>query len=205
VSLNLPALPVTVKPAAMQVSMTDASEAAEAISGREPELKLSGLATAPGRTMSSLRPLQLRGWFPAMQLAPALVFAGVWWWDRRRRFLEAHPEIVLRRRARRALHQEWAALRKAASLGDTSRFAACAVTAMRVACAPHYPAEPRALVSTDILPLLPASDPGIQAAVRQVFAAANADRFASEPADAKDLLALRPEVDRVLAQLEAKL
>ena len=104
------------------------------------------------------------------------------------------------------MHREWAAARKAAALGDTSRFAVCAVSAMRVACAPHYPAEPRALVSSDVVPLLDATQaPNGANVVRQIFAAADAERFAELPAPAKDLLALRGEVDRVLAQLEAKL
>jgi hypothetical protein len=76
---------------------------------------------------------------------------------------------------------------------------------MRVACAPHYPAEPRALVSSDVLPLLPEADAAIQVAVRQVFATANADRFATAPENTSDLLSLRADVDRVLAQLEGKL
>ena len=76
---------------------------------------------------------------------------------------------------------------------------------MRVAGAPHYPAEPRALVSTDILPLLPDSDAAIRNAVRAVFATANAERFAMAPRENNDLLALRQSVDRALSQLEAKL
>jgi len=206
VPLNLPSQPVTVKPSAVPVSAIDLAEAEAPTSGREPEPRLSGLSTQPGQTMASLQPWQLQSWFPVVQLAPAFLFAGLWWWDRRRRYLEAHPELVLRRRARRALHHEWAALRKAASLGDTSRFAACAVNAMRVACAPHYRAEPRALVSSDVLPLLDETDGSNGAeVVSQIFASANADRFNTQPSDAKDLLALRGDMDRVLAQLEAKL
>jgi len=203
--LNLPALPLRVTPSPFPSRANELAEADQAAPTREPEPALSAPATRPGRAVSRLQPLQSRSWFPSLQIAPALLFAGLWWWDRRRRFLEAHPEIIARRRARRALRREWSALRQAASHGDTSRFATCAVNAMRAAGAPHYPAEPRALVSTDILPLLPAADETAHNAVRAVFATANAERFAATPAIAKNLLALRADVDRALSQLEARL
>ena len=77
---------------------------------------------------------------------------------------------------------------------------------MRAACAPHYPAEPRALVSSDVVPLL-AEGQGANLAgvVRRIFAAADAENFAGVPATTTDVLALRGELDRVLAQLEARL
>jgi hypothetical protein len=209
VDLSLPSVAVSVKPGQVPVDPMATAGLDDAGAKGEPAPKLGELTTSPGRTMTGLVPFQRRGWFALAQLAPALFFGGLWWWDRRRRFYEAHPEILLRRRARRALHREWAAVRKAASLGDTSRFAACAVNAMRVACAPHYPAEPRALVSSDVMPLLDAAAGanGINATqvVSRIFAAANADRFNTQPADARDLLNLRAELDGVLAQLEDKL
>jgi hypothetical protein len=205
VNLSVPPVAVTVKPGVAPVDAAALEQAEGYAPSPEKEPRLSGLAMSPGRTMKSLVPLQQRGWFPLVQLTPALFFAALWWWDRRRRYLAAHPEILLRRRARRALHREWAAVRQAASLGDTPRFAACAARAMRVACAPHYPAEPRALVSSDVLPLLSGSSGSASEAVRRIFAAADADRFAPQAAEAKDLLALRPELEQVLAQLEEKL
>lgn len=205
VELNLPSLPVTVKPSSVPVNLQDLAEANAPLPEREAEPKLSGLAAQPGKTMSSLKPWQMRGWFPMVQLAPALLFAGLWWWDKRRRFLAAHPQIVLRRKARRALRREWSAVHKAASVGDTSRFATSAMSAMRVGCAPHYPAEPRALVSTDVLPLLSESDAAAHNAVLAVFATTNTERFAGGTLSSNNLLALRTDVDRVLAQLEERL
>jgi hypothetical protein len=205
VALDLPSLPITVKPSAVPINLDDLTEATAPAVGAEAELKLSGLATGRGKTMSSLQPWQQRAWFPLVQLAPAFLFAGLWWWDRRRRFFEAHPEIVLRRRARRALQREWTAVRRAASVGDTPRFAASVVSAFRVACAPHYPAEPRALVSTDVLPLLPPAELAVHDAVRAVFAATNAERFAASQTPPADLLALRHELERARTLLEEKL
>ena len=78
---------------------------------------------------------------------------------------------------------------------------------MRVACAPHYPAEPRALVGADILPLLPEPDrsgrPG--EVVRRFFGVTDATRFATAPPNPADLLPLQPDLERVLQQLEARL
>ena len=115
--------------------------------------------------------------------------------------------MVLRRRARRALRRDWRALRRAAHAADAPRFAAAAVSAMRVACAPHYPAEPRALVGGDVLPLLPESDrcgrPG--EVVRRFFAVTDATQFGTAKATAPELLLLQPELERVLEQLEARL
>ena len=209
VDLSVPALNVTVLPGATPVDTAALMETnAPAIAG-EKEAKLSGIAMTPGRTMAGMIPVQRQIWFPLMQLVPGCALVALWAWDRRRRFHEAHPEVLLRRRARRALHREWAAMRKAAALGDTSRFASCAVSAMRVACAPHFPAEPRALVSCDVAQVLDGTHTthamnGTDV-VRRVFAAADAERFAVEPEPVKDLLSLRGEVDRVLAELEGKL
>lgn len=78
---------------------------------------------------------------------------------------------------------------------------------MRVACAPHFPAEPRALVGADVLSILPEPDragrPG--EAVRRCFDVTDATRFATASADPAQLLPLQPALERVLEQLEARL
>jgi hypothetical protein len=205
VDLTIPAVPITVKAGAQPAEMQAWVQLEATADGGEQEPALSGLAATPGRRARSLAPPHRGPWF--LQLAPALVFAGLWLWDRRRRYLERHPDVVLRRRARRALRREWRALRKAAQSGDVPRFAGCAVSALRVACAPHYPAEPQALVGGDVLPLLEPAQREARAGetVRRVFSVADAERFAPHPADAGELLSLYPELERVLEQLEAKL
>ena len=205
VDLTIPPVPITVKPGTQPADVQAWAQAEVPTVAGEKEPVLSGLASSRGRTAHSLAPPQRRGWL--FQLAPALVFAGLWMWDRRRRYLEQHPDVVLRRCARRALHREWRALRKAAQSGDAPRFAGCAVNAMRVACAPHYPAEPRALVGGDVLPLL---DPAQREArlgkvVRRIFSVTDAGSFGANPVDVGELLLLRSELERVLEQLEAKL
>jgi hypothetical protein len=206
VDLTIPALPVTVQPGLVAAELpAAASGRAGATSDQEPVL--SSLAAAPGRTSWGLVPWQERAWFPLMQFAPAAMFLGLWWWDRRRRYLEQHPEILVRRRARRALRRERRVLEAAARAGDARRFAAAAVTALRVASAPHYRAESQALVGSDVLPLLPQLDCGPRSneIVRRFFAVTDAARFATEPGEATELLALRPELESLLEKLEAKL
>ena len=121
-------------------------------------MKLSGLAAAPGKTVASLQPLQLRGWFVGVQVAPAIGFLALWQWDRRRRFLEMHPEIVRRRQARRALRREKCKLQRAVADGDAAAFVRHAAAAMNIAVAPHFPANPQALVCGDVLAQLELAD-----------------------------------------------
>jgi len=208
VDLTIPPLPVTVRPgraaADWQAILQESATTGEA----EETLKLSGLALAPGRYAASLAPLQSQSWFPLVQLAPAAAFIGLWGWDRRRQFLEQHPDILRRRRARRALRREWRAVHRAARAGDVPRFAAAAVSALRVACAPHFPAEPRALVGGDVLQLLGSSEGtngSAVVAVRRLFSAADAASFAVGAESPADLLVLEPELEQILQRLEERL
>jgi hypothetical protein len=178
--------------------------------GRDEEIvALSGLAKGPGRSAGSLIPLQQQAWFPFLQLAPAALFGALWLWDCRRRHLELHPEILRRRYARRALRREWRTARQAARSGDAPKFTTAAVNAMRAGCAPHYPAEPRALVGGDVIQLLAAGEharPEREGEiVRRFFASADAAEFNGEKEDGRELLGLRPELDSVLEHLEQRL
>jgi hypothetical protein len=143
-----------------------------------------------------------------LHLLPAGTLLGLWLWDRRRRFLEQHPDIVLRRRALRALRRERRTLERAASARDSVRFAATAVNAMKVAVAPHYPAEPRALVGADVLTMLPEQERSgrIGQTVRKLFSREDEFCFAvAKPGDATGVLELKPEIEGVLDHLEARL
>lgn len=201
VELNVPALPVTVTGGSLPTefqSMADEQNAAPP--------KLGGLARTPGETAATLTPLQLRGWQVALPLLPVLALLGLWRWDRHRRFLAAHPEIILRRRARRALRREKRKLQKAARASDAAAFASHAVNAMKIACAPHFPAHPQALVCGDVLAQLDETQRAGRAgdSVRQLFAAVDT-QFAPSPGPAENLLARQADVDGVLRSLEEKL
>lgn len=174
---------------------------------REPELKLSELASTPGKSAASLVPVQLQGWFGWVQIAPAALFGALWYWDRRRRFLEAHPEVVRCRLARRALRRERRAFRQAASNGDAEGFVRRAVAALQIAAAPHFPAAPRALVCGEVLSLFNAAEQGGRTGevVRQLFAREAAQAFAAKAEAGMPMFDLRPELENILMRMEARL
>lgn len=208
VDLTIPSLPVVVESGRMAADRRPLAQARKlAAKTEQDELTLSGLSAAPGPAARSLKPLQQRVWFPLMHVGPGMVLLGLFLWDRRRRYLEQNPAIVLRRRARRALQRQRRALRRAVRSGDAGQFAVIGVSALKVASAPHYPAEPRALVGADILPLLPEADRAGAAgeAIRRVFAAADALEFGPTAPAWDSLLSMHPGLERALAILEAKL
>jgi hypothetical protein len=215
VDLSIPTMPITVRGSSVPVDLAALRKASEDTSDTNREPVLSSLASEPGRGIASLTPLGQRPFFPLVQVAPAAALIGLWSWDRRRRYLEKHPHILLRRRARRALRREIRRVDQAIRAGDAREFASSAVNAMRVACAPHFPAEARALVGSDVLSIL--NQPAASAAnghslpetaavlVRRFFDAADASRFANKADDTRELLALRPQLDVVFNELEARL
>ena len=205
--LTVPSLAVTVLPGTVSAADLQAVIQAEKTAGdSEKQPSLSALATSPGLA-GGLVPVQMRPWFPLIHLVPASALFGFWYWDRRRRFLEQHPDIVLRRRALRALRRERRTLSRAAQTRDATGFAAVAVKAMKIAVAPHFPAEPRALVGADVMTMLSADQRLGRSAqiVRHLFSRADASRFGAVPVDSGELLNLRPEIEAVLDQLEARL
>lgn len=206
VDLTIPALPIEVM-AGLATAEAQAFAQAAAATTNDTKLKLSGLAAQPGATASSLVPLQLRRGFWVGQLVPLLGFAGLWFWDRRRRFYELHPEVLVRKRARRALRRERRALQQAARDGDAARFANRAVSALRVAGAPHFPATPRALVGRDILELFGEPERAGRSGevVRKIFAVTDAAQFSPATKELSEVLTLQPELEQILDQLEAKL
>ena len=205
--LTIPSVPVTVRPGVAPGDLPTLLQAGSLVVETEKEPVLSSLATSPGRMAGRLALAQQQAWFPLAQLAPAALFAGLWGWDRRRRYFEQHPDLLLRKRARRDLRRQWRAVRQAAHAKDAPRFATAAVSAMRVACAPHYPAEPRALVGSDVLALIRETGGNGRAGdvVRRFFTVTDAARFATAGGDAAELLVLEPELERVLQQLEERL
>ena len=205
--LTIPAVPLTVEPGVVPANLTALRDFENASGEKEETLTLSGLSASRGKTALSLIPAQQRAWFPLVQITPALAFFGLLAWARRRRYLDANPHVLLRRRARRRLRKEWRIAQKAARAGDAARFATATVSAMQVACAPHYPATPRALVGSDILELLGngSSHAEHSDAVRKLFSATDASQFAGNSAAAVDLLTLQPQLERVLQQLKERL
>ena len=213
VDLTIPPVPLSVKPPlggplarASSTAPAPSNSQADEPSTREPEYVLSCLAESPG-WVSSLVPLQRRGWFLALQLLPAFALAGLWGWDRRRCYLETHPEVIRKRQAQRGLRRQLRLARRASVARDPAGFARGAMNALREACAPHTAANPEALVCADVLQEMPTQDRQGPSAelVRRLFAAADAFRFGGPVSDGHDLLALQPDLERLLAKLRARL
>lgn len=197
---NIPPVPVRIAPGGDTHARQTILAARTAAETSTPDLVLSGLATVPGASVSTLLPLPLRPWFPLVQIAPAIAFLALWAWDRRRRYLAAHPGLVARRRARRALRRERRALNAALNASHATEFERRAVRAFQVACAPIVGAEPTALVRADVLPVLKGQGASAEEleAVRQLFAASDADAFAPHTGHRAEILALAPELNRAL-------
>ncbi len=207
VDLTIAAVPITV--VSNEAISSEASAAVQAENTLEAEQKksLGELAASPGRTTGSLAPLQLRGWFPPVALLPVLAFGGLGMWDRRRRYLEHHPEIVRRQHARRELRRVKRALKISAAANDAPAFTRGAVNALQVVCAPHYPAEPRALVGGDVLEILSVTERAGRTGelVRRIFAAGDTASFATTATGDAGLPGELPALEEVLTVLEARL
>jgi hypothetical protein len=212
VDLTVPPLPINVAPAPVSTAQATLPPESPHIatndsSADEKELSLAGLAATPGVRVSTLIPLQQQPWFLAGQLIPAAALGGLWAWDRRRRYLREHPEILRKRRARRGMRRQLRLARRAAGARDAAGFARGAAEALREACAPRDAANPAALVCADVLQELPVAEqqgrPG--EVVRRLFAASDALRFGGSAGDGSGLLALQPELEQLLEQLEARL
>jgi hypothetical protein len=157
----------------------------------------------PGRAAHRLTPAHQQIWFAAVQLLPATLLGGLWFRERRRRFLEQHPEVVIRRRARRAIRRHARRARTAARRRDTRGFLDHAIQGFREACAPMAPADPRALVCSDILSALPAHLPKepVTTVVTKLFTSATQWRFNNVQPGQDELLGLAAEVDQQLNSL----
>jgi hypothetical protein len=175
--------------------------------GAERDLVMTGLAESPGPAASSLAPLQARPWFLVFQLVPATILGGLWFYDRRRRYLAQHPELVLKARARRRLRRHLRRLRQAAAARDADGFVAGAVSALREASAPLEAANPQALVGADVLRnLAPGQRAGPEGRlVSELFAAADALQFFGQAPDGAALLKRQPEVEALLAAWRGRL
>jgi hypothetical protein len=206
--LTIPSVPVTVQPGRAPADAAAILQPDENRGNVEEELTLSALAPLPGHGAATLVPLQRQTWFLIVEVTPMLAFLGIWAWDRRRRYLEIHPQIMVRRRAKRALRKERRKLRRAATTHDFNAFADAAVTALRVGSAPHLPANPSALVGGDVLTVLADKESVIESealVVRRVFSATDDSRFSLAPSNRAELLGLQPQLEEVLERLEARL
>jgi BatD DUF11 like domain len=211
IDLTIPPVPIHVNPApggalALKERLEQGNPVLKSFEEEKPPV-MTGIMENSGRVVSSLTPLQQNWWFLGLQVIPAAGIGGLWAWDRRRRFLEQNPDVVLKRKARRGLRKQLRAARHAAARGDAAGFVSSGVHALREACAPHVPAKPEALVCADVLNVLASSDNGRQSSelVRRFFAVADGIRFGGPSREVTELLSLQPELEKLLAQLKERL
>ncbi len=204
---TIPSVPVVVVAEGLPTSIPAALQLPDKESKTASRPSLSDLSPKVGHVTGTFVPLPLRGWFLAVQLLPAFGFLGLLLWDQRRRYFAAHPDIVRCRAARRQLRRQKRLLTRAAAGNDALTYARSAVTALQIGCAPHYPAEPQALVCADVLNVLDVPErngrPG--EVVRKFFAAADDSRFAVSPRTPGEVLGLKSELEGILARLEERL
>lgn len=207
IDLTVRPVPIRVIPSEAPIDAAAFAQANASSGAKEQALTLSGMAIAPGFAASSLAPIQSRPWFILVQAAPAVLFLALFIWDKRRRFLAAHPDVVLRARGLRELRKRRHAMNRAWERQDATTFRDEAVEALRAGSSPHYSALPRALVGSDVLGVLPPEqrDGPAGAAVRRLFQTSDASHYATEHANAGELLSAKNELNIALSALENSL
>lgn len=115
-------------------------------------------------------------------------------------YLAAHPEILVRRRARRDLRVARAAAQAALRRQDYAAYARAMTQGLRAGAAPLLQAEPLALTQSDILRALPTANAALLTAV---FLAADGAKYgAKEPSQT---LSEDAQLQAMLNTLEAQL
>lgn len=204
VDITIPPVPVRIIANGLPTDWPESLALDEPVQREKPAL--SGLALSAGKA-GDFFTLQSSMWFPVIALAPVAVLFGLLWWDERRRFLENHPEVVRRNLARREYRRQRKLVNRAAATENALDYAKCAVTAMQIACAPHLPAAPRALVCADVLNRLDSPDRhgALGAAARELFSFVDNSEYSQSPRHHPGFLNLKADVEQLLAKLEEKL
>jgi len=214
VDLTVAPIPITVEPSPSASPVAGQSTLIETraflrelLEKPDEPTTLADSVKSPGRRVGSLKPAHGQRWFIGAQMIPAALLSGLWFWDRRRRFFELHPEVLVARRARRAIRRHARRARRAARNVNAKEFLHHAIQGFQEACAPGAPADPRALVGDDILTALPSGlcQGQTRTAVEKLFAAANDWRFGDVQPDQATLLGLAQEVDQGLKALRRRL
>ena len=205
--LTIPSIMVTVLPPAGVPAAAAAPAAPPALPEAAPPAVLPELARQPVHFGGAGLPWSERTGFRAGQLVPAALFLGLWGWDRRRRYLAAHPEVGRRARALRGLQRQRRAMRQAAERGDAAAFTSAAVDALREAGAPVDAANPQALVGEDILAALPegAVRSAAEPLVRPLFAAVERMNYRGEAPAPAAVFARQAELEELLEYLRRRL
>ncbi len=202
--ITIPPIPFLVKAAPKSAADDQAAIAAAAAASTpagpvEPELALTGLAEKSGGWTSRLGP-SFR-WFLIAQLIPPAALLIFWMLRLRSEYLAAHPEILLRRRARAAARRALGEARSAARRGDAPAFLKAGTGALCEAATQVGSATATSLTPAEVLGAL---DGEAEQAARAIFNHAEASRYASAAATLPKPSALLPGLENAVAQLTAR-
>jgi len=115
-------------------------------------------------------------------------------------YFAAHPEFLIRRRARLDLRRARAAAQYAYRRQDYAAYARAMTQGLRTGAAPLLKAEPLALTQSDILRALPTASPTL---IEAIFLAADGEKYGAK--DARQTIAEDAQLQAMLNTLEAQL
>ena len=115
-------------------------------------------------------------------------------------YFAAHPEFLIRRRARANLRRARAAAQDAYRRQDYAAYARAMTQGLRTGAAPLLKAEPLALTQSDILRALPTASPAL---IETIFLAADGEKYGAK--DPRQTIAEDAQLQAMLNTLEAQL
>ena len=115
-------------------------------------------------------------------------------------YFAAHPEFLIRRRARGNLRRARAAAQDAYRRQDYAAYARAMTQGLRTGAAPLLKAEPLALTQSDILRALPTASPTL---IEAIFLAADGEKYGAK--DPRQTIAEDAQLQAMLNTLEAQL
>ena len=206
VDITVPPIPIVVKastaaPVVESAPKETVAPTEEALREREPVM--TGLEEKPGRWLTSASPALWKPWFLALQAAPPTLLLLLWAWRKRQEFLAAHPEFIIRKRARKAARRAMALARAAARRGNAPEFLRAGVGALCEAAAPLDSVRAGSLTRGEVLHAL-RDDERATLAARAIFDHAEAASYTPATPDIPKPATLLPELEHAVATLSTK-
>ena len=206
VDITVPPVPVVVKastaaPVAVAAQKETPPPAEEAAREREPVM--TGLEEKPGRWLTSASPAFWKPWFLALQAAPPVLLLLLWAWRKRQEYVAAHPEFIIRRRARKAARKALAQARAAARRGNAPEFLLAGVGALCEAAAPLDSTRAGSLTRGEVLHAL-RDDERATLAARAIFDHAEATKYTAAAAEIPKPATLLPDLEHAVEKLSDK-
>ena len=127
----------------------------------------------------------------------------LWAWRKRQEYVAAHPEFIIRRRARKAARKALAQARAAARRGNAPEFLRAGVGALCEAAAPLDSTRAGSLTRSEVLHAL-RDDERASLAARAIFDHAEVTKYTAAAAEIPKPAVLLPELEHAVEKLSAK-